>query len=195
MQRIIWHWTAGAYGLNALEADHYHFVVDQDGRATAGVYTPEDNAGPLVAGKYAAHTRAANTGAIGVAVDAMAGAKDRPLETGDYPITPAQLDGLVALTATLALKYSIPVTRQTVLSHAEVQPTLGIKQAGKWDIAWLPGMAAVGDPVQIGDTLRARVQAAIDARLRDEAAAGVPARGGFPAWLAALIAAVFGGRK
>ncbi len=26
------------------------------------------------------------------------------------------------------------------LSHAEVQPTLGIRQNAKWDISWLPGM-------------------------------------------------------
>lgn len=53
------------------------------------------------------------------------------------------------------------MTRRTVLSHAEVQPTLGIRQRGKWDIAWLPGMAKPGDPVAVGDRLREQVAAAL----------------------------------
>lgn len=64
------------------------------------------------------------------------------------------------LVAALCCRYSIPVTRETVLSHAEVQPTLKVAQKGKWDIAWIPGMAAPGDPVAVGDELRRRIVAA-----------------------------------
>jgi hypothetical protein len=113
-----------------------------------------------VKGQYAAHTLNCNTGSIGVAVAAMAGAVERPFNPGKAPITPAQVEGLVKLVRDLCRGYGIPVTRETVLSHAEVQPTLGIKQRGKWDIAWLPGMDAPGDPVKVGDHLRGLIAAA-----------------------------------
>ena len=45
---------------------------------------------------------------------------------------------MAALVANLALHYKIPVTPQTILTHAEVQPTLGIKQRGKWDVTRIP---------------------------------------------------------
>jgi len=48
-----------------------------------------------------------------------------------------------------------------VLTHAEVQPTLGVRQRGKWDITWLPGMEAPGDPIDVGDVLRAKISAAL----------------------------------
>jgi trimethylamine:corrinoid methyltransferase-like protein len=58
----------------------------------------------------------------------------------------------------LCRKYGIPITSSTVLTHAEVEPTLGIKQAGKWDIAWLPGMNAPADPLAVGNVLRALIR-------------------------------------
>jgi hypothetical protein len=164
MKRIILHWTAGAYGVNNVEADAYHFIVNRDGSFTAGLDKPEDNIPPLRPGAYAAHTLNLNSHSIGIAVDAMAGARERPLHTGPSPITPEQLDGLVGLTARLCMKYGIPVTRETVLSHAEVQRTLVVKQRPKWDITWLPGMQATGDAIEIGDVLRARVRTAIAQR-------------------------------
>ncbi|MDN3712109.1 N-acetylmuramoyl-L-alanine amidase [Paracoccus cavernae] len=91
----------------------------------------------------------------------MGDANERPFRAGRFPITELQLDVLVTLVADLCQKYRIPVTRRTVLSHAEVQTTLGIRQNGKWDISWLPGMDAPGDPVAVGDKLRARILAAM----------------------------------
>ena len=76
----------------------------------------------------------------------MVGAVERPFNAGRYPITPAQVDALARLCADLCRDYTIPVTRKTVLTHAEVQPTLGITQRGKWDVSWLPGMGARGQP-------------------------------------------------
>ncbi|RCW77732.1 peptidoglycan-binding protein [Paracoccus lutimaris] len=78
-----------------------------------------------------------------------------------YPITDLQIDVMATFVADLCRIYRIPVTRRTVLSHAEVQPTLGIKQNAKWDISWLPGMDKPGDPVAVGDQLRARIGAAM----------------------------------
>jgi N-acetyl-anhydromuramyl-L-alanine amidase AmpD len=160
LERIILHWTAGADGLNEAETDAYHFIVARDGKVYEGQDKPEDNIAPLGA-KYAAHTLNCNGGSIGVSLDAMADAKERPFRAGRFPITEAQLDGMAALVARLCVKYGIPVTRRTVLTHAEVQPTLGIPQRQKWDITWLPGMDKPGDAVAVGDVLRARITAAM----------------------------------
>ena len=154
--RIIWHWSAGRHTPSDLDRKHYHFIIDGQGKVHQGDIAPEANLS-TADGSYAAHTRGCNTGSIGIALAAMVGAVERPFRAGPEPITPAQINALVLLTRELALKYKIPVTRETILSHAEVQPTLKIAQRGKWDIAWLPGMAAPGDPVKVGDKLRATV--------------------------------------
>lgn len=156
MKRIVMHWSAGSHKASALDKKHYHFIVEGDGAVVAGDKKPEANLSTKD-DDYAAHTLGANTGAIGVAVAAMAGAKERPFSAGRFPITEAQVDALARLCADLCGQYDIEVTRQTVLTHAEVQPTLGIKQRGKWDITWLPGMARPSDPVQVGDTLRNKI--------------------------------------
>jgi N-acetyl-anhydromuramyl-L-alanine amidase AmpD len=127
----------------------------------AGDLRPESNA-VIRGGNYAAHTRGLNTGSIGVALAAMAGAVEQPFSAGRYPILPVQLDAFIDLIAELSLTYKIPVTRRTILSHAEVAPTLGVWQRGKWDIAWLPGLTRVADPVQIGDRLRQMVVSKIE---------------------------------
>ena len=156
MKRLILHWSAGAHKVTETDKAHYHFIIDGAGNVCAGRHPVEANENPIK-GKYAAHTLNCNTGSIGVAVAAMAGAVERPFNPGKQPITEAQVDALVALCRMLAAQYDIPVTRRTVLSHAEVQPTLGIKQRGKWDITYLPGMDKPGDPVAVGDKLRAMI--------------------------------------
>jgi hypothetical protein len=158
MKRIIIHWTAGGHTPSALDRQHYHFIIGGDGKIVRGIWPVEANWKP-VPGKYAAHTLNCNTGSIGVAVAAMAGAVERPFSPGRAPITPAQIGALAALCRDLAAQYKIPVTPQTILTHAEVQPTLGIKQRGKWDITWLPGMSEPGNPVAVGNQLRAMIAA------------------------------------
>lgn len=160
MKRIIGHWSAGGYRASALDKKHYHFIVEIDGTVVRGDKPVEAN-NNTADGDYAAHTLGTNTGAIGVAIAAMAGAVERPFNPGTRPITDAQLRAYVDLCARLCRDYAIPVTRQTVLTHAEVQPTLGIKQKGKWDITWLPGMEKPGDPVAVGDQLRAWILAKV----------------------------------
>lgn len=155
--RIVIHWTAGTHTPSGLDKEHYHFIIDGQGRVHNGKYAPEANLNPKK-GAYAAHTLNLNTGSIGVALAAMAGAVERPFNAGRYPITEAQESALTALLIKLTDQYKIPVTRETVLSHAEVQPTLKVTQRGKWDISWLPGMTQPGDPVTIGDLIRERVR-------------------------------------
>lgn len=159
LHRVIMHWTAGAAGVIDLERDHYHLIVGQDARVYAGALKPEANA-DCSDGVYAAHTRALNTGSIGISVDAMASAVERPFHPGPWPITPAQVSALCEAVADLCATYEIPVSRYSVLTHAEVQPTLGVAQRNKWDITWLPGMSKPGDPVEVGDDLRARISTA-----------------------------------
>lgn len=161
MKRIIWHWSAGAHKASAVDREHYHYIIEGDGAVVRGNFPVSANAGPLSPGKYAAHTLNCNTGSIGIAVAAMAGAVERPFSAGRYPITDAQIGALVALTARLCREHEIDPARDTTLSHAEVQGTLGIAQRGKWDICWLPGHSGVQPAVSIGDGLRAKVRQAL----------------------------------
>jgi len=118
-----------------------------------GDLAPESNA-DCRDGSYAAHTRAANSGAIGVSLDAMGGAVESPFNPGKYPITWPQLNRMAVEVANLCDTYDIPVSRYSVLTHAEIQPTLGIRQRWKWDITWLPDMSKPGDPIAVGDRIR-----------------------------------------
>jgi hypothetical protein len=156
MKRIIWHWTAGTHKASKTDREHYHFIIEGDGTVVPGNKPPEANLSTKD-GDYAAHTKGCNTGAIGIAVAAMRGAVERPFSAGPSPITPAQMKALVDLTAKLSRQYGIPVTPETILSHAEVQDTLGIAQRGKWDITWLPGAAAPARARVIGAQLRGSV--------------------------------------
>lgn len=163
LQRIIIHWTAGGPNASGLDKEHYHFIVQQDGQIIPGKMKPEDNASTKD-GKYAAHTLNCNTGSIGVALCGMAGAVESPFSAGAFPIKWPQIAVMCSLVAKLCHQYGIKVSRQTVLSHAEVQPTLGIKQRGKIDIMWLPGMTALHDPIGIGDRLRGDILQAYNMR-------------------------------
>lgn len=153
LHRVHMHWTGGAYGDIALERAHYHVIVLEDGKVVMGDLKPEANANTKD-GQYAAHTRAANNGSIGIAVDAMGGAKESPFNHGKYPITKIQLKSLAVEVANLCDTYDIPVSRWSTLTHAEIQPTLGIRQRWKWDIDWIPGMDKPGDSIVVGDMIR-----------------------------------------
>lgn len=162
MKRIVMHWSAGAHKASEDTKRRYHFIIEGDGTVVEGNHPPEANEvilHPNDTSTYAAHTRNCNTGAIGVAVAAMHGARQTPFTAGRYPITSAQVDALTGLCAQLCRAYNIPVTRTAVLTHAEVQPTLNIVQSGKWDITWLPGMKATEAPVAVGDRLRGLIKA------------------------------------
>lgn len=79
--------------------------------------------------------------------------------TSAFP-TETQVHGMVREAARLARVYAIPITRKTVLSHAEVETTLGVPQAQKWDFDYDPlGVSTSRDPIEIGDQLRALIRA------------------------------------
>lgn len=135
MNKIIIHWTAGTYQPNTTDLEHYHFLIDGEGRKHNGKYKPEDNEN-CNDGQYAAHTGGGNTGAIGVSMCAMAGFNSAA-DCGNYPITPVQLEACFKLCAELCKKYNIPV--ENVMTHYE----FGINHPdttshGKIDIIYLP---------------------------------------------------------
>lgn len=148
INRIHWHWTGGGYVPNRTDLGAYHSLIPADGPAVHPV-------GPTT---RRSHTLNANGGAVGVSICAMVGAVERPFNHGRAPITPAQVSGLVRETARLCRLYDIPVSPWSTLSHAEIQPTLGIVQRWKWDITWLPGMDQPGDPIAVGNRLREMVR-------------------------------------
>lgn len=158
MKRIVWHWTAGGYTPSATDVKAYHEVIDGEGKVIKGTFPISANKGPITGDAYAKHTGRFNSDAIGISVASMRGAKERPLDVGPSPMTELQVEALVKRTAELCKEYNIEVTRENVLSHAEVQITHGVAQAGKWDITWLPGITSVGNAVEIGDLLRERVR-------------------------------------
>jgi len=162
MKRIIIHWTGGTGTPNAVERKRYHFLIDAAGKVHDGNLKPEANR-DCTDGNYAAHTRACNTASIGIGLCGMAGAAERPFDAGKHPLNREQFTALARLCADLCDTYAIAVARRSVLTHAEVEPTLAIKQRGKWDITWIPGMSITGDPVMIGDHLRKMIADTITA--------------------------------
>jgi hypothetical protein len=183
MKRIVWHWTAGGYTPSATDIKAYHEIIDGEGRVVKGTFPISANKGPITGEDYAKHTGRFNSDAIGISVASMRGAKDRPFSTGPSPMTEKQVEALVKRTAELCKEYGIEVTRENVLSHAEVHITHRVTQAGKWDITWLPGMTSVANAVEVGDSLRERVRAHMNVA---PVALPAPAKEA-PSWLKALI--------
>jgi len=160
MKRIILHWTGGTHTVSALDREHYHFIVDGQGKLFEGRHKPEANLNPK-SGAYAAHTLGCNTGSIGISMAAMLNATESPFNAGKYPLTKVQFEAAAMQVAKLCKQYGIPVSKKTVLSHAEVQPTLGIRQRGKWDITHLPWNPKIVGAIECGDEFRRLVLAAM----------------------------------
>lgn len=156
MKRLIIHWTAGRYEPSNFEKEHYHFLVDGQGKIHRGKYAPEANEICRV-GKYAAHTGGGNTGSIGIALCAMSGFKNKNA-VGSYPILKKQFESCMEFCAQIVKKYKIPVTSQSVMTHYE----FGIKNPkttsfGKIDIIYLPPYSWV-DKNEIGSFIRSKIK-------------------------------------
>ncbi|HIU92278.1 MAG TPA: N-acetylmuramoyl-L-alanine amidase [Candidatus Limenecus avicola] len=154
MNKIIIHWTAGTYQPNTTDLEHYHFLIDGEGKKHNGKFKPEDNEN-CNDGKYAAHTGGGNTGAIGVSMCAMAGFNSTA-SCGNYPITPVQLEACFKLCAELCKKYNIPV--ENVWTHYE----FGINHPdttshGKIDIIYLPPYPLVKRN-EVGGFIRSKIR-------------------------------------
>lgn len=157
---IVWHWTAGAKGFIEMEREAYNFLHSVDGDTIQGESTvAEQVMYDWRRGIGASHCKSMNTGWIGQSVDAMAGSKQaNPMVWGPNPITWKGIDAMLEQSAELVEEYNIPVSRWTTLTHAEVEPTLGVKQRWKWDYTCLPGDTnGFQDPVAVGNILRERL--------------------------------------
>lgn len=158
MRAIVAHWSAGGHVVSTVDKEHYHFIVSGKGEVVKGDNDIADNVS-TADNDYAAHTRGFNTGVIGVSMACMLGAIENPFNAGKYPMTKIQWDTCMKVIAELATFYKIPVTNQTILSHAEVQPNLGIQQRGKWDFTRLAFDLSVKGAKACGDKMRAEVSA------------------------------------
>jgi hypothetical protein len=141
MVRVIAHWTAGSHTVSAVDKEHYHFIWSGDGDPVRGDKPVDANESTSDNDGYAAHTKNCNSGSIGVSVACMLNAVESPFNAGSYPMTKVQWDHMCMGIAQLCSFYGIPVGDETVLSHGEVEDTLGIDQSGKWDytrLAWAP---------------------------------------------------------
>jgi len=156
LKRVIAHWTVGTHKANATDVKHYHMIVEGDGNLVEGVHKPEANIRPQK-GSYAAHCLNCNTGSIGISMASMKGATS-VMNLGTHPFTERQFDAMCRQIAVWCKKYDIAVSRMTVLSHAEVEPTLGIKQRGKWDITVIPWDQSIRGAIAVGDHMRQRVR-------------------------------------
>jgi hypothetical protein len=155
MQRIIFHWTAGASTASDDDKQHYHFLIEGDGKLVRGHHPVDANENTRDR-VYAAHTRMCNTGSIGVAVCGMADSRERPFDPGNYPISHAQYEVACRIIAELCIAYQIPVSSKTVLNHGEVEKNLGIRQRGKWDVMVLPFKQMLSFD-EVGEYFRTRV--------------------------------------
>jgi hypothetical protein len=157
LHRVHWHWTGGAHKIIALERKHYNGLSDRDGNHYDGLWRPEAQAS-YVAGRHgASHTLNANTGAIGEAVDAMAGAKERPFKWGKNPLTWEGINAMLSATGAHCRNFDIPISKWSTLTHAEIQANLGIRQRWKWDYTILPDMEKPRSAAWVGDRLRERL--------------------------------------
>ena len=148
--------TAGTYNPNAEDLEHYHYLIDEEGKVYEGNFKPEDNEN-CNDGRYAAHTGGGNTGSIGVSLCGMFGYVNRT-DCGKYPLTKVQCERAFKLIAELSKKYKISINPQNVMTHYE----FGIKHpntssAGKIDIIYLPPYPEI-EKDKIGDFIRAKVR-------------------------------------
>jgi len=157
---VIVHWTAGQNIASGLDKKHYHILIEGNGGLVKGNPSISDNDARGITKNYAAHTLGCNTGYIGVSLCGMAGAVESPFYAGKQPINEIQWHQLSLVLADLCQRYALLVRPETVLSHAEVQMTLGKKQRGKWDISRLPWTVEVKGAFAVGELFRQNTRAA-----------------------------------
>lgn len=160
MNRLTLHHTGGSFAPGAKDRKAYHRIVSGDGEVVSGTYAIEANAPDRIrAGAYAAHTKNLNNGNIGLSLACMGdGEWNRPFSARLFP-TPAQVDAAMREAARLITAYGIELGPRTVLTHAEVQPVLGVEQNGKWDYDYDPRKrSTTRDPVAIGNELRQEIR-------------------------------------
>jgi hypothetical protein len=158
LNKIVLHWTAGTYIPNSIEKKDYHYMVTGDCDIIRGNFTPEDNI-DCKDDRYARHCGGGNTGAIGVAICAMAGYKNS-LNVGWYPVKAEQIETFFELAANLCLTHKIPVTPQSVMTHYEFGKAHPMTPSGgKIDINHIPtSLYKNVNNDKVGDLIRSKIK-------------------------------------
>lgn len=157
MKRIIIHWTAGTNQPNNVDKEHYHYLIDGDGKVYQGKYKPEDNEN-CSDGRYAQHTGGGNTGSIGVSMCGMFIPAKSDLRQTKFPLTRKQCEACFKLCADLGKKYGIPITAQNIMTHYEFGKSHPqTSSAGKIDIIYLPPYPEQTAD-KIGDFIRNKIR-------------------------------------
>ena len=155
MNKIIIHWTGGAWFPNATDKEHYHFLIDKNGKVINGKFKVEDNEN-CNDGKYAAHCGGGNTGAIGVSMCGMYVPKGVNIKDTKFPLTKTQCEACFKLVAQFCKKHLINLNN--VLTHYEFgQAHPKTSSAGKIDIIYLPPYPEIKQN-QIGSFIRNKVK-------------------------------------
>jgi hypothetical protein len=157
--RITAHHTGGGYRPTADDLRAYHISIDGEGQRHKGVHPLDANAAgkALTTGAYYPHTWKLNSGNFGISVCSMVkGDWNNPRATAAYPRA-VQIDAMIEEIALRCREFSIQPSRTHTLSHAEVEPTLGVKQKNKWDFDYQIRTVAVREPVSIFDEIRQEV--------------------------------------
>ncbi|MCB1711732.1 MAG: N-acetylmuramoyl-L-alanine amidase [Candidatus Riesia sp.] len=163
MQRVVCHWTGGAYNVSEVDKEHYHFIIDGEGVVHKGYNDTDDNLN-TGDGVYAAHTWGLNTGSIGVTVCCMGGATTSNF--GKFPMKELQWKTMAKVVAELCQFYNLPVDKKHVLQHGEVTEVYGIDQEGKWDVCALP-WAPLVKMSQVGDRFREEVKKCLSGKVEE----------------------------
>lgn len=161
MKRIHIHWTAGGHSANSVDKNAYHVLIEGDGNIVKGDKSIAANARGSGM-RQASHTKKANTGAIGVSMCCMRRAKEAPFDAGPSPMTETQWNKMTEVVAELAQHYDILVTPRTILTHAEVQPNLGIRQNFKWDVTRLAFDDEIRGHADVGEHMRTMIASHMD---------------------------------
>lgn len=145
-KNIITHWTAGGYYPNKVDLEHYHFLIDKDGKVYEGTHKPNDNLN-CTDGNYAAHCGGGNTGRIGIAICCRKDIYTQP--------KPIQIETLCKECARICKLYGLKPT--DCITHAEfglAHPKTS--SYGKIDINYLPYVPLSGIK-QVGDYIRNKI--------------------------------------
>ena len=155
MNKIIIHWTGGTWFPNATDKEHYHFLIDKNGKVINGKFKVEDNEN-CNDGKYAVHCGGGNTGAIGVSMCGMYVPKGVNIKDTKFPLTKKQCEACFKLVAQLCKKHLINLNN--VLTHYEFgQAHPKTSSNGKIDIIFLPPYPEIKQN-QIGSFIRNKVK-------------------------------------
>jgi N-acetyl-anhydromuramyl-L-alanine amidase AmpD len=164
-RRIILHWNGGANRANDLDRNHYHYIVEHDGRLVTGIHNVAANMRQLrAADKYAAHTGGMNSFSIGLSFAGMLNWV--PGGTTRFPLTKVQIETGMQFVALLCKRYHLsPSNSAHVFTHTEAWTIHGVKGTvnhQKTDVSHLPHLPAL-KPQEVGPYLRTLAQSAFSA--------------------------------